>query len=482
MWQPRFYQAKKRLIKTWPPESKKKFLLSEATMENRRCSTIPRILFEIITFLCEVLPIRSVPTFIELLVGAMITQSGFVTQAWLAINPLRTWTSYYKWLQKGKWSWVAVGLQLARVVIRFFPQKRWLLILDDTFVYRSSRKAPGSGTYHQHGNKSNRPVYARGQCWVSLALSISKGFKHAAIPLLSRLMRVDGNTGKLVAARVLLRAIDQVFAARKTTVLMDSWYMKWPLLSFILDLDFHAIGQVRRDTALYGMPVLTGKRGRPAKYGLKYTPERVEELEETVEELWLYGKKQKIHYRSVQCLARFLKGRLVKVVWTQFEDSVGNLRKSRLLLSTDPTLSAREIILSYGKRWAIEDLFNQMKNSWGWRETWQQSRQVLHRWTQILSAAYAIPQLMAIYRPELWMKALEMMPWRKEGVVTAGLVRVVMQRFFGNVRVRDWWNPKCRKFEDTYYALSKEYAQRLRKPPGGVNNHTRGHNFWSSPG
>ncbi|MBM9518737.1 hypothetical protein JWG39_02750 [Desulforhopalus vacuolatus] len=83
-------------------------------MENRRCSTIPRILFDIITFLCEVLPIRSVPTFIELLIGAMITQSGFVTQAWLAINPLRTGTSYYKWLQKGKWSWVAVGLQLAR--------------------------------------------------------------------------------------------------------------------------------------------------------------------------------------------------------------------------------------------------------------------------------------------------------------------------------------------------------------------------------
>jgi hypothetical protein len=39
---------------------------------------------------------------------------------------------------------------------------------------------------------------------------------------------------------------------------------------------------------------------------------------------------------------------------------------------------------------------------------------------------------MAIYRPELWGKAFEVMPWRKEGC-TAGQVRVVMQRFFGNV-------------------------------------------------
>ncbi len=49
------------------------------------------------------LPIRSVPTFIELLIGAMLTQAGFVTQARLAVNMHRHWTSYYKRLQKGKW-------------------------------------------------------------------------------------------------------------------------------------------------------------------------------------------------------------------------------------------------------------------------------------------------------------------------------------------------------------------------------------------
>jgi len=34
-------------------------------------------------------------TFIELLVGTMITRAGFVTEAWLAINPLRSWNAYY---------------------------------------------------------------------------------------------------------------------------------------------------------------------------------------------------------------------------------------------------------------------------------------------------------------------------------------------------------------------------------------------------
>jgi len=43
-----------------------------------------------------------------------------------------------------------------------------------------------------------------------------------------------------------------------------------------------------------------------------------------------------------------------------------------------------------------EDLFNQLKNRWGWKETWQQTRQVLHRWVQILSISYAIPQLLVL--------------------------------------------------------------------------------------
>lgn len=174
-------------------------------------------------------------------------------------------------------------------MVAVFPPERWpfssgiriwFLIVDDTFVYRASRKAPGSGVYHQHGNKANRPQYARGQCWVSMALSVTRGKKHAAIPLLSRLMRTDGNTGKLDATRVLLRTMARVFTGKKVCLLVDIWYMKYPLIAFVLALGFQVIGQVRRDTALYSLPVATGKRGRPAKYGDKYTPDWASRLRE----------------------------------------------------------------------------------------------------------------------------------------------------------------------------------------------------------
>lgn len=416
-------------------------------MGNKGYGSIPGTLFECITFLARALPVRSVPTFIELLIGAMLTQNGFVTGAWLAINPLRSWSAYYKWLQEGKWSWVALGVQMARMVVTFFPQPVWFLIFDDTFIYRSSSKAPGSGVYHQHGNKANRPQYARGQCWVSMALSITKGKKHSAVPLLSRLMRTDGNTGKLDAAKTLLRSVARVFAGKQVFTLVDSWYMKWPYLRYVLTLGFDAIGQVRRDTALYSLPVITGKRGRPAKYGDKYTPDAVVALPEVRHWVFLYGKWLWVRYRTAVCLAKFLHGHQVRAVWMQFEDDAGKLSKQRLLLSTRSELRAEEIFKYYARRWSIEDLFNQMKNGWGWREAWQQSRQVLHRWTQILSAAYALPQLLATYCGEQMEQLMRLTPWRKKATVTAGQVRLGLRLFFGNVRVRDWWNPTCRKFQ-----------------------------------
>ena len=434
-------------------------------MGNKGYATIPGTLLESITFLARALPIRSVPTFIELLVGAMITPAGFVTEAWLAINPLRSWTAYYKWLQQGRWSWVALGVQLARLVVTFFPQPIWYLIFDDTLIYRTSKKAPGSSIYRQHGAKTNRPKYARGQCWVSMALSISSGMKQAAVPLLSRLMRPGTTRTKLDAAVLLLKVVAPVFNNVRACTLVDSWYMKRPYLEQAETLGFHSIGQVRRDTALYDAPTPKCGRGRPPKYGDRYTAARVALLPEQRQQVFLYGKWQWVRYRSTVCLARFLKGRKARAVWMQFESEDGLLSSSRLQLSTDPERSAEEIFVSYARRWSVEDVFNQLKNRWGWREAWQQSRQVLHRWTQILSVAYALPQLLATYCGEQVQPLLGLTPWRKKDQVTAGLVRLGLQLIFGNVRIRSWWNPKWRKFQPPEHGLEDVI---LSKPPDCV--------------
>jgi len=218
-------------------------------------------------------------------------------------------------------------------------------------------------------------------------------------------------------------------------------------------------------------------RGRPRIYGDRYSAERVALLAEHRRRLYLYGKHQWVRYRSAMCRARFLKGQMIRAVWMQFETEDGTLSTFRLLLSTDPAVGAEQIISAYARRWSVEDVFNQLKNRWGWREAWQQSRQVLHRWTQILTVAYALPQLLAVYCSAQVQPLLGLTPWRKQDRVKAGLVRLGLQLIFSNVAVRSWWNPKWRKFQPPYQAIEDENR---RKPPDGVVSKNKITTNWSS--
>lgn len=213
-------------------------------------------------------------------------------------------------------------------------------------------------------------------------------------------------------------------------------------------MGYQVIGQVRKDTALYlPPPPHNGKRGRPRKYGEKLTAGRVEKLPATSEKLFIYGKWQTVHYHSCEALAYFLKGQRVRVVWTQIENEDGSLRQTRLILCTDLSLSGKDVILAYNRRWPIEDLFNHLKNRWGWKEAWQQSRQVLHRWTQILSTSYAVPQLLGGCEDEEIKQLASLCPWRANQPITAGRVRQGLQRIFSHVDIRSFWDPKTGKFE-----------------------------------
>jgi hypothetical protein len=432
-------------------------------MDHKGYGHIPRALFDAITFLAQSLPKRSVPTFLELLFGAMLTQTGFVTDACLAVDTLRHWNSYYKWLRFGKWSWIALGCQTARLALHMFPARRWFLVIDDTIVFRSSKKAPGSAIHHQHGCKTNRPTYVRGQCWVTLALTLSKGFRSLGIPVLSRLARQGGNSGKLVAAKTLLRVIAPLFAGLQTVLLMDSWYMRCTLISYALNHGLQVIGQVRKDTALFHLPKPTGKRGRPRKYGDRVTAEWVASLPEVRQECFIYGKAQVVYYRSAIVLARFLGGRSVRIVWSQLENEKGGRTQQSLILSTDTSLSAAQVILNYGRRWSVEDLFNQLKNRWGWKETWQQSRQVLHRWVQILSVSYAIPQLLVLLDDAKVELLASVAPWRQKQPITAGRVRQGLKKIFGHVNIRAMWHPKSGKFGPLNWQIEDDYHPKRDK-------------------
>src|SRR3954447_4185596 len=238
---------------------------------------VPPILASLVGRIAVAVPARARATFLELLLGAAATKSGHVTDAILSSGVSRCWTTYFWFLERGRWSWLQVWHALLGVLTTLFAPAVWHVVVDDSVVERLSPRAPGSMMHHNHTAKPNRPPFLRGQGWLCLAAVVERGFSVGAVPLMLRLVRRGANRGKLRSARFLLRLLGRRLGRGR--VLLDAWFMRgWLILAAVAD-GHTVIGRVRRDLALYTVPrPAQRRRGRPRKYGERVTRSRIEAL------------------------------------------------------------------------------------------------------------------------------------------------------------------------------------------------------------
>ena len=398
-------------------------------------AAVPPLLTTLIGRLAAAVPRRARTTFTELLIGAATTRGGHVTDAILAAGLSRGWTTYYWFLQRGRWAWLAVWQALLTALATLFAPPVWHVVIDDTVVERISARAPGALVHRNHTAKPNRPRFLRGQGWLCLAAVVERGWKVGAVPLMLRLVRRGTHRGKLTSARFLLRLLGDRLG--RVRLLLDAWFMRARLIEAAVADGHTVIGRVRRDLALYGVPrpPRRRRRGRPRKYGRRMTRERIEALPVHRSARLLYGKLAVVRYRTCRVTARFLKGRVVRAIWVQLEraDRRGESGEERLLVCTDPDLPAAEVITSYAKRWSVEPLFAAMKHGWGLKDAWQQSRQGLMRWVTILAVGYALSQMLAYTDPARTPGLATPAPWRPPETRTAGLVQAGLARLLREV-------------------------------------------------
>jgi hypothetical protein len=391
--------------------------------------TIPPLLTALIGHLAVAVPARARTTFTELLVGTATIRGGHVTDAILTAGLTRSWTTYYWFLEYGRWAWLAVWRTLPGILTALFAPAVWYVVIDDTVVERISARAPGSLIHHNHTAKPNRPRFLRGQGWLCLAAVVERDWKVGAVPLMLQLVRRGANRGKLRSARFLLRLLGNRLG--QVRVLLDAWFMRgWLILATVAD-GHTVIGRVRRDLALYSVPKPPRcGRGRPRKYGERVSRSRIEALPLQRSAQILYGNLEVVRFRTALVAARFLKGRVVRAVWVQLErpDRRNKPTEERLLICTDPGLAATEIITGYAKRWSVEPLFAAIKHQWGLKDAWQRSRQVLMRWVTLVAAGYALSQILAHLDPARLPGLADPAPWRPRDTRTAGLIQAGFAR------------------------------------------------------
>jgi DDE superfamily endonuclease len=113
---------------------------------------IPPLLTALIGHLAAAVPARARTTFTELLVGTATTRG--VTDAILAAGLTRSWTTYYWFLEYGRWAWLAVWRALPGILAALFAPTVWYVVIDDTVVERGSARLAGPPQPHRQAEPS----------------------------------------------------------------------------------------------------------------------------------------------------------------------------------------------------------------------------------------------------------------------------------------------------------------------------------------
>jgi hypothetical protein len=357
----------------------------------------------------------------ELIVGAVLASGGHVTQAFLALTPRLGWQAYHWMLERGRFRLLGLISALCRIVRREIGARRCFVVIDDTLAPRCSVEAPGAAVRFDHAAKTNRPTFLLCQCFVTLSAVVPCRDRPRSVPLVTGLCRSRGNAGKLALAKGLLRAVGGL---GPVCLLLDAWYMRGSLIRAALRLGHDVIGQVRRDTALFRLPAPRGPgtRGRPRLYGRRIDADTAAALPASVHSIAGYGGRS-ARLRHAVCRPRFLRGVIVRMVWCELEKPGGGWAKARLLLSTDPALSAPAIVEDYSKRWSIEPLFRDLKTVDGLGALWQRGRVTLLRWLHLVQIARTLLVLLtARAEPEI-LALVRIGGWRAAATLTPGLVK-----------------------------------------------------------
>lgn len=170
---------------------------------------------------------------------------------------------------------VTAAMALKRIPSSLKSQPVFLCI-DDTMVSKFGKKFEDVSKLFDHAahNGSN---YLNGHCFVSLMLCVpvwsNSRIIYLAVPLGYRMWQKEESKLKLAASMV-RQVMPELSSKKNVIILCDSWYAKKDLVCVVDEYsNLDIVCNARYDSVIYDLaPQPTGKRGRPAKHGKRFSP------------------------------------------------------------------------------------------------------------------------------------------------------------------------------------------------------------------
>jgi len=359
------------------------------------------------------------PTFqriVPLIVGAILTMGRRTVTGVLwtmrGFMPGHS-STYHRVFSRAAWSLWPLGKVLAAAILCLIPEQEPVLVpMDDTTAQHRGKKVYGKGCYHDAVRSSHSHIVWRwGHRWVVLAISVKLPFtwRRWALPVLVALYRpkelsqAERRRHKTAPdlARQLMAVLIHWFPQRKFIFLGDGGYASHELARFCRRHGRHAtlVSRFHKDANLYDPPPkVKGRKGRPRVKGKKL-PKPKEVVADSPRSKatvnWYGGGDRRIEL--VSDTGQWYKAGqgLVPIRWVFTHDIQGTHRDD-YFYTTDPDLSATQIVSWFTARWPIETTFQEVREHLGFETTRQRVANSVLRMGPCLLGLYSLVTLIFV--------------------------------------------------------------------------------------
>jgi hypothetical protein len=264
----------------------------------------------------------------------------------------------------------ALAALWARLVLKLFPAPvrvngRLVLVGDGIKAAKRGKKMPGVKLLHQQSD-SNKAEYIMGHSLQAICILVQAAQTVFAVPLAMRIHEgiVWSNRDQRTLLDKMLALLGIVGIAEAFYFVGDAYYASGKIIKGLLEKNHHLVTRARSNAVAYRPFVAQGpkQRGRPKIYDKKLSLKTLFRDNSAMQEMAspVYGERDvTLQYHLCDLLWRPAR-RLVRFV------AVLHPTRGRcLLMCTDLTLSAADIIRLYGLRFKIEHTFKQAVNQIG---------------------------------------------------------------------------------------------------------------------